>query len=188
MIWRIFLVCALVMVAAVSLFNVERRPADDATTARSEPPQPGYYMRGARIIETDRDGVPIYRVEAERIRQDPADQSIHLEELTLIYRVPEARDWTLTAARGLVPPGSKTVNLAGDVRIVGQPAPELQPAVVRTERLTLDTVSNVASTRDRVDIEWGSRRLSTMGLVADLKAERLQLESAVHGRFVPSRP
>jgi lipopolysaccharide export system protein LptC len=52
----------------------------------------------------------------------------------------------------------------------------------------LNTNTNIASTRDRVDIEWGSRRLSTMGLVADLKAEKLQLESAVHGRFVPSRP
>jgi LPS export ABC transporter protein LptC len=86
-----------------------------------------------------------------------------------------------------VPPGSKTLNLAGNVRIVGQPVPDMQAAVIYTERLTIDTETNVASTRDRVDIEWGTRRLSTMGLVADLKAERLRLESAVHGRFPPTR-
>ncbi len=187
MIWRIFIVCALVVVAVVSLFNRDRKPASDETKIPSEPAQPGYYMKGARITETGEDGMPRYRVEAERIQQDPADNSIQLEELTLTYRAPETRDWTVTAARGFVPPDSRILNLAGNVRIVGQPAPDTPPAVVRTERLTLDTESNVASTRDRVDIEWGNRRLSTMGLVADLKAERLQLESAVHGRFVPSR-
>jgi len=183
--WRIFIACALVLVAVVSLFNKQRQPAGDATTAPVEPPQPGYYMKRARITEMSPDGVPLYRVEAERIEQDPADAGIRLEQLILTYRTPESRDWTLTAARGFVPPDSRTLNLAGNVRIVGQPVAEMQPAVVHTERLTIDTESNVASTRDRVDIEWGNRRLSTMGLVADFKAERLRLESAVHGRFVP---
>ncbi len=187
LIWRIFIVCALVLVAAVSLFNKDRQPASEETGIPTEPPQPGYYMTGARITEMGEDGLPRYRIEAERIQQDPANNSIRLEELTLTYRAPEARDWTLSAARGFVPPGSKVLNLAGNVRIVGEPAPDMQPAIVRTERLTLDTESNVASTHDRVDIEWGNQRLSTMGLVADLKAERLQLESAVHGRFIPSR-
>ena len=186
MIWRIFFVCTLVIVAAVSVFNKGRRPPSDAITTPVEPLQPGYYIKGARITEMGPDGLPLYRVEAEHIEQDPADNGIRLEQLTLTYRTPEARDWTLTAARGFVPPDSKTLNLAGNVRIVGQPVPDMQPAVVYTERLTIDTETNVASTRDRVDIEWGTRRLSTMGLVADLKTERLRLESAVHGRFVPS--
>jgi LPS export ABC transporter protein LptC len=186
-IWRIFIIGVLVLVAVLSVLNKERRPVTDVAKTPVEPPQPGYYMTGARITEMGPDGLPLYRVEAERIEQDPINNAIRLEQLTLVYRTPEARDWTLTAARGFVPPGSKTLNLAGNVRIVGQPGPEMQPAIVHTERLIIDTVTNVASTRDRVDIEWGDRRLSTMGLVADLKAERLQLESAVHGRFVPSR-
>jgi LPS export ABC transporter protein LptC len=185
--WRIFIVCVLVAVAAVSLFNKERRPARETTTTPAAPVQPGYYIKGARITEMGPDGVPLYRVEAERIVQDPKDDAIRLEELTLTYRTPGEHAWTLTAARGLVPPGSKTLNLAGNVRIVGQPVADMQQAVVYTERLTIDTETDIASTRDRVDIEWGTRRLSTMGLVADLKAERLRLESAVHGRFVPSR-
>lgn len=188
MIWRIFVIGALVIVVAMSLFNRQRRPAPDQPATQAQAPQPGYYMDGARIVETGEDGLPLYRIEAQHIQQNPLDSSIEMDDLTLAYSTPEARDWTVTARRGYVPPGSKTLNLAGDVRIVGQPAPDALPAVIRTERLTLDTESNIASTRDRVDIEWGSRRLSTMGLVADLKAEKLQLESAVHGRFVPSRP
>jgi lipopolysaccharide export system protein LptC len=185
-IWRIFIICALLIVAVMSVIDRERRPARGEISAPAPPLQPGYFINGARITEMDAEGLPLYRVEAERIQQNPVDDSIRLEQLILTYRTPEARDWTLTAARGFVPPGSKTLNLAGNVRIIGQPAADMQPAVVYTERLTVNTETSIASTSDRVDIEWGSRRISTMGLVADLKAERLRLESGVHGRFVPN--
>jgi LPS export ABC transporter protein LptC len=188
MIWRIFIIAALVIVVVVSLINKDRRATRDEPAATSETLQPGYFMTGARIVETGEDGAPLYRVSAREIRQRPFDGGIDLEDLSLSYRAPGAADWTVTAARGFVPPASKVLNLAGDVRVVGQPEPDLEPAVIRTERLMLNTETNIASTRDRVDIEWGTRRLSTMGLVADLKADKLQLESTVHGRFVPSRP
>lgn len=188
MIWRIFVIAALVIVVAVSVFNKDRRPAPDQPEAPSEPLQPGYFMTGARIVETGEDGLPVYSLDAQEIRQRPFDGGIELENLSMSYRPPGANDWTVTAARGFVPPASRVLNLSGDVRIVGQPGADSEPAVIRTERIMLNTESNIASTRDRVDIEWGSRRLSTMGLVADLKAEKLQLESAVHGRFAPSPP
>jgi LPS export ABC transporter protein LptC len=85
-----------------------------------------------------------------------------------------------------VPPGSRILDLVGDVVIVGKPQAETQSdAVVRTSRLSLDTETHIATTRERVDIDWGARRLTTTGLTADLKGERLKLESGVHGRFVP---
>lgn len=188
MIWRIFIIVALVIVVTVSVLNKSRRPAPEQPTTPTEPLQPGYFMTGARIVETGEDGLPLYRVDAREIRQRPFDGGIDLEQLSLSYRPPGANDWTVTAARGFVPPASKVLNLSGDVRVVGQPSDDSQLAVIRTERLMLNTETNIASTRERVDIEWGSRRLSTMGLVADLKLEKLQLESAVHGRFVPSHP
>jgi len=188
MIWRIFIIAALVLVVVVSIINKDRRPTQDEPTAQSETLQPGYFMTGARIVETGEDGLPLYRVNAREIRQRPLDGGIDLEDLSLSYRAPAADDWTVTSARGFVPPASKVLILTGDVRVIGQPAPDSEPAVIRTERLMLNTETDIASTRDRVDIEWGDRRLSTMGLVADLKADKLQLESAVHGRFVPTRP
>ena len=192
MIWRIFVIAALIIVVAVSVLNKERerRPAPERSEMPTEPLQPGYFMSGARIIETGEDGLPLYRLDAKEIRERPFDGGIELDELVMSYHAPgapDANDWRVTAARGFVPPGSRVLNLSGDVRIVGKPPEDSEPAVIRTERLMLNTDTNIASTRDRVDIEWGNRRLSTMGLVADLKAEKLQLESTVHGRFVPSR-
>lgn len=184
MIWRIFIVLALVVVTVVSLLTGRRAQDVSTPTTYTEPPQPGYYMKRARIVETGKNGEPLYRVEADRLQQNPADNSIEMDDLKLVYHTETDRDWTLTAVQGFVPPGAQTLDLVGNVTIVGQPQTEEPNAVIRTSRLSVDTSTHVATTRERVDIEWGPRRLSTMGLTADLKGERLQLESSVHGRFV----
>ena len=85
------------------------RAQDVASPAvQVQPPQPGYYMRRARIVEMGPDGRPLYRVEAERLQQDPSDNSVQMNDLKLVYHSVEARDWTLTAAHGFVPPGSRS--------------------------------------------------------------------------------
>ncbi len=184
MIWRAFIVLALVLVAGVSILAGRRGTGEAPDEGRREPPQPGYYMVDAVITEMSPEGAPRYRVAAERIAQDPASQAIQLENMKLVYRVDPDREWTLTARNGHVPPASRVLDLSGDVQIQGLPGIGAVPAQVRTERLHLDTVNNIATTKSRVDIVWGKRRISTMGLKADLKAEKLQLESSVHGRFV----
>jgi LPS export ABC transporter protein LptC len=186
MIWRVFIIIALLVAALASLLT-GRHPQDVVMSpaAPPAPPQPGYYMKQARIVETGEDGLPLYRVEAQHMQQDPTDDSILMDDLKLIYHTDADLDWTLTAAHGSVPPGSRTLDLFGNVVIVGRPQVEPEnDAVVRTSRLSVDTETHIATTRQRVDIEWGTRRLSTTGLTADLKGERLQLESGVHGRFV----
>lgn len=184
MIWRAFVVLAVLLVGVLSVF-IGRRGAEPESAAPSrEPPQPGYYINGARITELGPDGQPLYRLEADSIVQDPRDLSIALKDVKATYRAETGRDWVLTAATGAVPPESKTIEFAGDVRVVGQPEGSSEVGVIRTEKLSLDTQTDLAYTPSRVDIEWGARRLSAVGLQADLKAERLRLESAVHGRFV----
>lgn len=185
MIWRGFVVLAVLLVGLLSIFLGRRGVEREAAAPAREPLQPGYYMTQARIWEMGPDGRPVYRVEAESIVQNPADLSIVLQDLALNYRADNAQEWSLTAQNGYAPPGSRTIDFSGDVRIVGRPRPAGGPAVIRTERLSVDTQTDVASTRSRVDIEWDRGWLSAVGLRADLNHELLQLESSVHGRFVP---
>jgi lipopolysaccharide export system protein LptC len=184
MIWRAFVVLAVLLVGVLSVFIGRRANEPESRAPSNEPPQPGYYINGARIMEMGTDGNALYRLEADSIVQNPGDLSIALEDVKAAYRVESGREWTLTAATGAVPPNSQTIELEGDVRVVGQPEGSRDLGVIRTEKLSLDTQTSIASTPSRVDIEWGARRLSAVGLRADLKAERVQLESAVHGRFV----
>jgi LPS export ABC transporter protein LptC len=184
MIWRGFVVLAILLVGVLSVMMGRRGEQPEQAAPAREPLQPGYYMTDARITDIGADGKPVVRIESDRIVQKPTDSSIVLSEVDVVYNADEDVQWTLTAAQGVVPPNSRQIHLSGDVRIRGRPRPASVPGVIRTESLTLDTEKSVASTHSRVDIEWGDRRLSAMGLHADLKAERLRLESSVHGRFV----
>lgn len=185
MIWRGFVVLAVLLVGLLSIFLGRRGTEREAAAPTRQPLQPGYYMTDARIAELGPDGRPVYRVEADSIVQNPQDSSIVMKDLALAYRAGNAQEWTLTAQSGYVPPGSRTIDLSGDVRIVGQPRPADKPGIIRTEQLSVDPQTDVASTQSRVDIEWDRGRLSAVGLQADLNDERLRLESSVHGRFVP---
>jgi LPS export ABC transporter protein LptC len=60
-----------------------------------------------------------------------------------------------------------------------------QPAIVRTQRLTLDTSAQLARTAEPVTLGFGPYAIAATGLRADLKAETLRLESEVNGRFNP---
>jgi len=184
MIWRGFVVLAILLVGILSVMLGRRGTEPEPTAPAREPLQPGYYMVDARITDIGADGKPVVRMESKRIVQKPTDSSIVLGGVKVVYNADEDVQWTLTAAQGVVPPNSRQIQLAGDVRIMGRPRPDAVPGVIRTESLLLDTEKSVASTHSRVDIEWGNRRLSAMGLHADLKTERLRLESSVHGRFV----
>jgi LPS export ABC transporter protein LptC len=184
MIWRGFVVLAILLVGVLSVMLGRRGAEPEQAAPAREPLQPGYYMVDARITDVGPDGKPIVRIESERIVQKPTDSSIVLEGVEVVYNADEDVQWTLNAAEGVVPPNSRLIHLLGDVRIKGRPRPAAVPGIIRTESLTVDTEKSVATTRSRVDIEWGNRRLSAMGLHADLKAERLRLESSVHGRFV----
>lgn len=184
MIWRGFIVIAVLAAAGLTLFARRHLPDKLPLSAKPSAPQPGYYMLDAKITQTGPDGLPLYQMSARRIQQNPVDQSFRLDTLQFVYHSGDAHDWTLTATNGFVPPDSRTVDLRGNVQIVGQPAAGSQAAIVRTSRLTVDTQTSIATTRERVEVVWGDRHLSAVGLWADLKAQRVRLESAVHGRFV----
>ena len=52
MIWRIFIVLALLLVAGLTLFLGKRGGVTEQAQASREPPQPGYFMTDAEIVET----------------------------------------------------------------------------------------------------------------------------------------
>lgn len=156
------------------------REAEATSTAR--PGQLGYYLKGATVEQTDETGRIEMRVTAAHAVQDPATRIVRGESLRVDYFLDEPRTWVMTAKAGTLPPDGQTVQLEGDVRLTGL-GTEPSPAVIRTERLTLDVDASVATTSEPVRIEMGKNAVTALGLRADLKTDRLQLEADVRGRY-----
>jgi LPS export ABC transporter protein LptC len=145
----------------------------------------GYFLHQATVTQSDASGAPLIELTTEQATQEPNSTAVLLGPLTAHYYLARGGPWQVTADSGRLSEGATTVELEGHVTLTGLPSPHLAPAVVRTEQLSLDTATSVATTSVPVRIELGRNAVTAVGLRADLKSQRLWLESDVHGHYAP---
>ncbi len=183
MIARILLLAGLLaLVAALVQWRiVEREPV----AAEGQAMRPGYYLTGVDLEEFGTDGLLRIGLQSITATEDPASGVVRLADVAVDYHAPTGRVWHLTSNEAHVPPGGRTVEFEGDVRLAGQPGEDPVAAELHTARLQLDTVAEIADTRAPVELAFGAHRVRALGMRADLKAGTVRLESDVHGRFTP---
>jgi lipopolysaccharide export system protein LptC len=178
---------ALLLVAAMAAASwwVHQRMAERGVAAPSErPAADGFYMLEAEITTAGPDGLPRYRVVADEIRQQALGGPTRLSRVRVEYNVYSPSPWLLTAPEGVLSGDQALLELWGGVEVIGESG-DHEPASARMERLEIDTASHIARTASPVDLTLGPQTVSAVGMVAYLLEERLQLQSSVHGRFLP---
>lgn len=153
--------------------------------SRPQIEEPGYAARDAQLIETGADGYPLYRLNADMIRQRSQNGIVDLDKVRMTYRNENSSQWALTAEHGSVSANNEQIELMGDVRVVGVVPSSNGLAQILTDRLSFDTQTQIATTPQPVTLLWAGRELHGIGLVANLKDRQVRLESNVHGRFTP---
>ena len=177
------LAVALLIVGIVALSGTQRETT--STTSVGPAHDLGYGALKAHLVQTGADGKPVYTLDAARIQQQPDQGVVNLEQVLLGFRDDSGDMWTARAARGALAQNSGIVSLEGDVHVNGVLPGSEERAEISTQHLAFDTRSQVVATRDPVTIVMSGRQLNAEGLVASLKERHVQLESAVHGSFLP---
>jgi len=172
------------IVGMVVLWGPQREPS--APAASGAPlHDPGYSALQAQLVQTGPDGQPIYTLDAAQIQQRPDSGVVDLQQVQLGFRDASGNAWTARAQRGELAQDRGVVELAGDVHVAGILPGTTDAAQILSEHLALDISAQTVTTRDPVTLVTSGRELNATGLVASLKERRLQLESAVHGSFLP---
>lgn len=186
MIYRLVPLLALMalIIGVVALSGPQREPAA-AAAVPAQVRDPGYAARQARLIQTGADGLPVYTLDANLIRQQPAAGTVDLQQVQLAFRDADGNRWTARAAHGELGQDTGIIELDGAVHINGTVPGTEQPAIITGERLTFDTRAQLVTSHEPVSITMSGRRLDAHGLVANLKERRVQLESTVHGTYLP---
>jgi LPS export ABC transporter protein LptC len=175
--------CILAAVAAASWF-LSRPPAEVSVVSEVEQDTPlGYYLRDAVLIGTDTNGKISYRIYADEVEQHDANDDLVLRKVRVEYDSSEHVPWRLTADEGTVELHGEYLDLAGSVRLSNESEEGVVPTVVKTQQLRLDPASFVASSEEAVAFVRGKARISAVGLRADLKDGRLDLQSQGYGQF-----
>jgi LPS export ABC transporter protein LptC len=183
-IYRIFAVVTIVAVIGLSLLLSRQQSGTPAATAvRPTGRSDGYSARNARLVQTGTDGSPLYTLSAATIRQQPNQDQVQLTQVQMSFRDNNGSAWTATAERGELEQTARQVQLSGNVQVSGAFQHGRSPAQILTDQLAVDLRSNIVTTQDRVRLLWSGLVLDSTGLVANLKDQRVQLESGVHATF-----
>lgn len=144
---------------------------------------PEWYFEGASLVATDGDGRLVYRIEAPHITHDPGDDTAVLDEPRLEWLQGGGTPMRIAAHAGRADAASRRVSLAGGVTIVDESTGTR--IEFRAPDLVVDDVRRVASTDAEVLVFTAQGELRGVGLVADMNAGTIRIESAVRGRYVP---
>lgn len=179
------LLAGLVLVVGLVLLSGQPREAVVPSAAGAVAHDPGYAALGARLVQTGADGQPLYSLDAARISQQPDDNTVELTQVQMGFRAASGQQWTARAERGELGQDTGVVQLDGDVHVAGLLPGTQDQAEISTDHLSFDTRAQVVTTPDPVTLTMAGRELHATGLVARLKEGHVQLESAVHGSYLP---
>lgn len=155
------------------------------TEAGAPPGKIGYYAHDATVVATQENGSPLYELNAREILHYPHDDSVTLRDVDLSYHRETEVPWTLQSDVGRLPVEARVIELTGNVRVVSHPENESERIILTTTRLEIRPYDDLAVTDAPVRIQLGQHILSSTGMKAYLKEERLELQSNVYGRFTP---
>jgi LPS export ABC transporter protein LptC len=144
----------------------------------------GFYLKSARILGTDQDGLLLYEIEADFIQQQESND-IAMQNVQISYSDGSQVPWTITADAATISEDQSLVRLSGHVIAVSDAGFAGQVTEIRSPQLDIEPVTYKAETDSRVQIRIGSRSLTATGMLALLKDNQLQLRSNVSGKFVP---
>ena len=185
MLFRAFTVLAVIALGFGTwiLSSPARKPQQESATGHTD--LPGYYLKNAVLTDYDATGAPGIRIVAERIDQIAHSTEVALSNVQVTYQAPGGLPWLLVGDTAHVEPGADVIDVNGNVRLQGDPAPGESAAVLHTDALSYNVPESVASTKSDVRIDFGGHTLTARGMVANLKDRTIRLESKVNGRFLP---
>jgi lipopolysaccharide export system protein LptC len=174
---------ALAGLAAISWWLNQKMDVPPLWLAERQPPD-GFYMTEAEITTAGADGLPRYRVIADEIRQHKLGGPTQLSDVRVEYNIYSPNPWLLTSPEATLSADQSLLSLRGGVQVIGESGDHGKTSFA-TEHLEIDTAKHVAQTTAPVDLAMGPQRISAVGMVAHLLEDRVQLQSEVHGRFLP---
>jgi len=145
----------------------------------------GYYLRDADISIMDEDGSMLYRILAAAVEEQPAENRTLLADVRIEYSPAADIPWQVRAEQGEIPADEQYLDLSGSVELATTEGSSGETTTIRAARIRFAPEEYLATTDAGVTVALGDERLEAVGMKADLKGDRLELESSVHGQFSP---
>ncbi len=158
------------------------------------PPRSAYTLIDAKVIEYGPDGKPGLHTQSPRVERREGDDSLYLNTPT--FQIPAKRpgvpEWQGKSLYGWINKPGTVLKLQGPVSMhrpaftdaAGAAQPE---ASLHTSNVTVWPRQNRMETAEPVQMAQGDRRMSGVGMRANLNDNHLELLDDSHGSFPPRK-
>ena len=158
------------------------------------PPRSAYTLIDANVIDYGLDGKPGVHMQSPRVERREGDDSLYLNSPTfqMPAKQPGVPDWQGQSLYGWVNKPGTLLKLQGPVSMqrpaftdshgVAQPQ-----ATLHTSEVTVWPKENRMQTAEPVQMAQGDRRMSGVGMRANLNDNHLELLDDSHGSFPPRK-
>lgn len=138
------------------------------------------FMNKFEMTAMNENGTPAYILNGTRYEKyNDSDEAI--VNKPVIFLLNTDKQWKISADLALVNNKKETVLLKDNVLVQQQ---NIEPSItLSTQRLQIDTKSQIAQTESPVDITQGNSRLTSIGMIYNHMSSELELLSNVSGYF-----
>ncbi|HEV2703131.1 MAG TPA: LPS export ABC transporter periplasmic protein LptC [Steroidobacteraceae bacterium] len=182
--YRLLIFLGLALVGVAVWLTLTPRRAEPLVAKSSGPAaaDQGYSARDASVVETGADGLPLYTLQAHDVQQNPDTDTINLTTVHMSYRGSADSQWQGRADSAVVQQDSSQIDLAGAIDLTGTFTGSAQPLHILTDKLRVDTQTQVIRNRSPVTLTWAGVIVEARGLVVNVKESSVKLEAGVHGQ------
>lgn len=182
---RLFAVIALIGLAALSTWLLRTVESEREPTAEARPRSPDYTLENFTASAMDGHGKLHDRLRARIMIHYPDDDSAELTKPHIELYRQDAPPWRIDAEKGWVYSKGELVLLQGDVFIERDAVSKDGPLHVITRDVRIRPKDKYAETDQPVTILQGTARVDAVGMRAHFQEGRLELLSAVRGKYDP---
>jgi LPS export ABC transporter protein LptC len=160
---------------------------DSTTRLPAGERDPGYSATDTVIVQMGDDGLPRYRLEADRVEQDAHSLEVSLHALRFETRAGDGEPWQVRAPDGLLSADAQRLDLSGGVTVSTEGAAARSGGSLQlvTPRLQYDLESSRMRAPGAVKVSLQGHELAANGLEANLRTGQVRLQSDIRGRFAP---
>ncbi len=144
---------------------------------------PDAFVEDMTLSVMNEDGQAVYRLTAGSMSHHPGTDLLELHDPLVNITRPDGSQWQITAARGEAATSGERVWLPGAVDLRRTADNRHGAMHISASDVLVWPVEKVAETTRKAVIITDSFRIEAVGLKADLRNNRLELQSRVRGRI-----
>ena len=170
-------------VAIVAWWTITNKSGDN--TQLQQPKSDQYvevFMNEFKMTVMNETGSPEYILNGKHLQRYNDSTKSEIQQ-PIFHLLQKDKQWVISADSATINDEDETIQLNNNV--VMQQKNSKPGVTIRTQNLLINTKTQIAKTRARVDITQGGSHLNSTGMVFNNITSALELSSKVNGYYLP---